>query len=54
MGGGDPWEGVGQENFTFARKQSGKSLGISETSGCGNHVPAYIVEALLSGHPQDA
>ena len=47
-------EGVGQGSFTFVRKLSGKSQGISETSGCGNHIHAYTVEALVSGHPQDA
>ena len=29
---------VGQENFTFVREKSGKSQGISNTYGCGNHV----------------
>ena len=29
---------VGQGNFTFVSKKSGKSQGISETSGYGNHV----------------
>ena len=30
---------VDQGNFTFIfSKKSGKSQGISETSGCGNHV----------------
>lgn len=28
---------VGQGNFTVVRKKAGKSQGISETSGCGNH-----------------
>ena len=28
---------VGQGNFTVVRKKAGKSPGISETSGCGNH-----------------
>ena len=30
---------VGQGNFTFVREKSGKSQGISNTYGCGNHVP---------------
>ena len=42
-------EGVGQGSFTFGREFSGKSQGISETSGYGNHVHAYTVEALVSG-----
>ena len=29
---------VGQGNFTFVREKSGKSQGISNTYGCGNHV----------------
>ena len=29
---------VGQRNFTFVREKSGKSQGISNTYGCGNHV----------------
>ena len=28
---------VGQGNFTFVREKSGKSQGISNTYGCGNH-----------------
>ena len=28
---------TGQENFKFVRKKSGKSQGISKTSGCGIH-----------------
>ena len=28
---------TGQGNFKFVRKKSGKSQGISKTSGCGNH-----------------
>ena len=28
---------VGQGNFTVVRKRQGK-VGISETSGCGNHI----------------
>ena len=31
---------VGQGNFTFVREKSGKSQGISNTYGCGNHVRA--------------
>jgi len=38
---------IGQGNFTFVRKKSVKSQGISETFGCGNHVnivhKGYIV-----------
>ena len=32
---------VGQGNFTFVREKSGKSQGISNTYGCGNHVLAF-------------
>ena len=32
---------VGQGNFTFVREKSGKSQGISNTYGCGNHVKYY-------------
>ena len=28
---------VGQGNFRFVRKKSGKNHGISKTSGCGDH-----------------
>ena len=28
---------VGQGNFAFVREKSGKSQGISNTYGCGNH-----------------
>ena len=28
---------LGQGNFTFVRRKSEESQGISETSGCGNH-----------------
>ena len=38
---------VGQGNFTFVREKSGKSQGISNTYGCGNHV--HINEVLLGG-----
>ena len=55
MGGEDGYEGrleaiiriceivnsVGQGNFTFVREKSGKSQGISNTYGCGNHVYGY-------------
>ena len=31
-----------QGNFTLVKKKSGKNQGISETSGCGNHVNVII------------
>ena len=34
---------VGQGNFTFVREKSGKSQGISNTYGCGNH--DFLVES---------
>ena len=33
---------IGQGNFTFVRKRSGKSQGVSETSGCGNQMHVNI------------
>ena len=36
---------VGQGNFTFVREKSGKSQGISNTYGCGNH--DLIFKSLL-------
>lgn len=33
---------VGQGNFTFVREKSGKSQGISNTYGCGNHVGCVV------------
>ena len=33
---------VGQGNFTFVREKSGKSQGISNTYGCGNHVTCNL------------
>ena len=33
---------VGQGNFTFVREKSGKSQGISNTYGCGNHASSDI------------
>ena len=38
---------VGQGNFTFVREKSGKSQGISNTYGCGNHVLFSVT--LFSG-----
>ena len=37
---------AGQRNFTFVRKKSGKSQGISETSGCRNHVKVPLVNLV--------
>ena len=39
---------VGQGNFTFVREKSGKSQGISNTYGCGNHVN-YTVQISFMG-----
>ena len=39
---------VGQGNFTFVREKSGKSQGISNTYGCGNHVKVSLSLTFLS------
>ena len=38
---------VGQGNFTFVREKSGKSQGISNTNGCGNHEIASTYLQIL-------
>ena len=39
---------VGQGNFAFVRKKSGKKHGISETCGCGNHdKEQWLVDLLF-------
>ena len=38
---------VGQGNFTFVREKSGKSQGISNTYGCGNHDSGSASEVLI-------
>ena len=44
---------VGQGNFTFVREKSGKSQGISNTYGCGNHGHAFVLYAVMIGfHPR--
>ena len=37
---------VGQGNFTFVREKSGKSQGISNTYGCGNHALSSVDKNL--------
>lgn len=37
---------VGQGNFTFVREKSGKSQGISNTYGCGNHATVMWTDSM--------